>query len=66
MGGNITDEPVFMKMIKEAVHRKFEDARFKFIREPEIRGCVFSGTARMIGAMYHYKQIFEEGEKEKE
>ncbi len=66
MGGNITDEPVFMKMIKEAVHRKFEDARFKFIREPEIRGCVFSGTARMIGAMYNYKQIFEDGEKEKE
>ena len=59
LGGNITDEPAMMRMIKEAIHNKFETAVYHNIFEPKIKTVVFHSNSRMYGAVYNFRQNFE-------
>jgi Transcriptional regulator/sugar kinase len=62
LSGSITDEPMIMEMINEAVDRTFQNARFQRIYRPEIKDVVFHDDAKMYGAVYHYRQLFERDE----
>ena len=64
LGGNITDEPAMMKMIKEGIHEKFENSPYHNIFEPKIKNVVFHSNSRMYGAVYNYRQLFGSGEKQ--
>lgn len=58
IGGNIS-EPVFLKLIQEAVHRRFENVPYHNIWEPEVVESDFHSNARMFGAVYNYRQLME-------
>ncbi|MCH3961116.1 MAG: ROK family protein [Solobacterium sp.] len=60
LSGSITDEPMMMEMINEGVNRTFEKAQFKRIYRPEIKDVVFHEHAKMYGAVYHFRQLYEE------
>ena len=49
-------------MINEAVDRTFQNARYQRIYRPEIKDVVFHDDAKMYGAVYHYRQLFERDE----
>jgi predicted NBD/HSP70 family sugar kinase len=57
IGGNIMDGPVMLKMISEALDRKFDDAVYKNIFRPRIKESVFHSNSRMYGAVYNYRML---------
>lgn len=59
ISGTITDEPMIMDMINEAVDETFQNARFQRIYRPEIKDVVFHDDAKLYGAVYHYRQLYE-------
>ena len=59
IGGNITDDPTFLKLIKEAVHRRFVNVPYLNIWEPEIVESDFHSNARMFGAVYNFRRLIE-------
>lgn len=60
LSGSVTDEPLVMEMINTAVDKTFENARYHRIYRPEIRDVVFHDDAKLYGAVYHYRQLYEE------
>lgn len=61
ISGNITDEPTFVKMIKEAVNNRFQKDIYKNIVQPEIRGVTFHEDSRKYGSVYEFKRYEEKG-----
>ncbi len=57
IGGNITDDPQMLKMIDEAVQRKFEKAPYHNIFNPKIKECTFHGNSRLYGAVYNFRRL---------
>lgn len=64
IAGNITDDPIFMATIKEAVKEKFKNQTFQNIWEPEVVESTFHSHARMYGAIYHYHKYLARKESE--
>lgn len=62
IAGNITDDPTFMNLIKEAVKRRFENVLYSNIWEPEVVESDFHSNARMFGAVYNYRKTIEKME----
>lgn len=61
ISGNITDEPIFMQMIQEAVEHRFASDYYQNVFEPEIRGVTFHEDSRKYGAVYQLKKMEEDG-----
>ncbi len=61
ISGNITDEPIFMEMIQEAVEHRFASDYYQNVFEPEIKGVTFHEDSRKYGAVYQFKKMEEEG-----
>ena len=60
IGGNITDEPRFIKMIQEAIHERYETNKYKVTFEPLIKGVSFHEDSRKYGAVHLYLQMEKE------
>lgn len=60
LSGSITDEPMIMEMINHAVDETFQNAKFHRIYRPEIRDVVFHDDAKLYGAVYHFRQVYED------
>lgn len=58
IGGNI-DDPAFLRLVSDAVRRRFENVPFKNIWEPEVVESSFHSNARMYGAVYNYRSLME-------
>lgn len=63
IGGNITDEPRFIKMIQEAVHERYETNKFKVTFEPIICGVSFHEDSRKYGAVHLFLQMSRESDQ---
>lgn len=61
ISGNITDEPEFVKMIKQAIDNRFKKDIYKNIVQPEIRGVTFHEDSRKYGSVYEFKRYEQEG-----
>lgn len=61
ISGNITDEPEFVKMIKQAIDNRFQKDIYKNIVQPEIRGVTFHEDSRKYGSVYEFKRYEKEG-----
>ncbi len=59
IGGGISNEPMFIDLVKEAVEKKFDTAIFKAIPVPEVMTCRFTADANLIGAVYNFQEIME-------
>lgn len=59
LSGTITEEPIIMNMINEAVDQTFASAVLDHIYRPEISGVVFHDNAKLYGAVYHFRQLYE-------
>lgn len=59
IGGGISNEPMFIELVKEAVEEKFASAFVDAIPHPEIVVCRFQSDANLIGAVYNFKEIME-------
>ncbi len=59
IGGGISNEPMFIELVQEAVKAKFESAIFPGIPMPEVIVCRYQSDANLIGAVYNFKQIME-------
>lgn len=57
IGGNITDEPRFIKMIQEAVHERFEKSLYHNLFEPAIRSVSFHEDSRKYGAVHLFSML---------
>ena len=58
IGGNITDEPKFIDMIREAVHERFERASYHNLYEPVIRSVSFHEDSRKYGAVHLFVKMY--------
>lgn len=59
LSGNITDEPVFMDLIRKAVNEQFDQSAYQNVFRPEIRDCAFHDDARKYGAVYMFRKLKE-------
>lgn len=59
LSGNVTDEPIFMELIRKAVDEKFENSVYQNIYKPEISDCAFHDDARKYGAVYLFRKLKE-------
>ena len=59
IGGGISNEPMFIDLVKEAVEKKFDSAVFDAIPRPVIEVCRFQSDANLIGAVYNFMEIME-------
>lgn len=57
LSGNVTDEPVFMDLIREATEKKFSESYYHNVYQPEITDCSFHDDARKYGAVYLFKKL---------
>ncbi len=57
IGGGISNEPMFIEMVKEAVDEVFENAWFPVIPKPEVMVCRFQADANLIGAVYNFVEL---------
>jgi predicted NBD/HSP70 family sugar kinase len=65
IGGGISNEPMFIEMVKEAVDEVFENAWFPVISKPEVMVCRFQADANLIGAVYNFielEDLFEDNQ----
>lgn len=60
IGGGISNEPMFIDLVKEAVEQKFATALAPAIPLPEIMVCKYQSDANLIGAVYNFQQIMED------
>ena len=56
IGGGISNEPMFIGMVNEAVDRIFSTGR---IPRPEVINCRFLSDANLIGAVYNFRELKE-------
>lgn len=59
IGGGISNEPMFIDLVREAVDEKFRSALFHQIQPPEVMLCKFKRDANLIGALYNFVEIRE-------
>ena len=59
IGGGISNEPMFIDLVKEAVEEKFDSAIIDGIPRPVIEVCRFQSDANLIGAVYNFMEIME-------
>ena len=59
IGGGISNEPMFIELVKEAVEEKFNTAIIKGIPTPEVMVCKYQSDANLIGAVFNFMQIIE-------
>ncbi len=59
IGGGISNEPMFIELVQEAVREKFASAIFPGIPMPEVMVCRYQSDANLIGAVYNFQQIME-------
>lgn len=57
IGGTASNEPVFLKMMEDALKRKFDDAPFQNIFPPKIKECCFHTNSRTYGAVYNFRKV---------
>ena len=62
LSGSVTDEPLMMQIINEAVDEIFAGAQFQRIFRPEIADVVFHDDAKLYGSVYHFRQLYERPE----
>lgn len=60
VSGGITNEQMFFDLLQEAVDRKFEEAYWHLLHQPEILRCKFGREANLVGALYNYRELIEE------
>lgn len=63
IGGGISNEPMFIDLVKEAVEKRFTTAFFQLIPQPDIQVCRFQSDANLIGAVYNFMEIMEDAGK---
>lgn len=61
ISGNITDEPMFMKMIQQAVDERFEKDTYHNIFQPDIKEVTFHEDSRKYGSVYVFRTLEEKG-----
>ena len=59
IGGGISNEPMFIELLKEQVEKKFDSAIFPGIPKPEVMVCRYQSDANLIGAVYNFQEIME-------
>ena len=59
IGGGISNEPMFIELLKEAVEEKFASAFVPAIPLPEVITCKYLADANLVGAVYNYMQVVE-------
>jgi predicted NBD/HSP70 family sugar kinase len=59
LGGTITDEPFMMDMIRKGVKKNFDHALYHNVFMPDIVPVTFHSNSRKFGAVYHFRQLFE-------
>ena len=59
IGGGISNEPMFIELVQEAVQEKFATALAPAIPMPEIMVCRYQSDANLVGAVYNFMQIVE-------
>ncbi|MCR5794746.1 MAG: ROK family protein [Solobacterium sp.] len=60
IGGGISNEPMFIDLVKEAVEKRFNSAFAHLIPIPDIQVCRFQSDANLIGAVYNFMEIMED------
>lgn len=59
LSGSIADEPFMMKMIQKTVKKIFDEAKYQRITYPIIKSVTFHEHAKLYGAVYHFRQLYE-------
>ena len=59
IGGGISNEPMFIDLVKEAVDERFAQAVIQGIPKPEIMVCRYQSDANLVGAVYNFMQMVE-------
>ena len=65
IGGGISNEPMFIDLVKEAVDEVFDNAIFPVIPKPKVMVCAFQADANLIGAVYNFielQDLYEENQ----
>ena len=57
IGGGISNEPMFIDLVKEAVDEVFDKAWVPAIPKPEVMVCKFQEDANLIGAVYNFVEL---------
>lgn len=57
IGGGISNEPMFIELVREAVDDVFENAWVPVIPKPEVMVCKFQADANLIGAVYNFVEL---------
>ena len=57
IGGGISNEPMFIDLVKEAVDEVFDKAWVPAIPKPEVMVCKFQADANLIGAVYNFVEL---------
>ena len=59
IGGGISNEPMFIELVLEAVEERFSKVLFPGIQVPEIIVCKYQSDANLVGAIFNFMQIIE-------
>ncbi|MBR3358127.1 MAG: ROK family protein [Solobacterium sp.] len=59
IGGGISNEPMFIELVKEAVTERFAQAVIPGIPQPEIMVCRYQSDANLVGAIFNFMQMVE-------
>ena len=57
IGGGISNEPMFIDLVKEAVDTVFDGAFAPVIPKPQVMVCRFQADANLIGAVYNFIEL---------
>lgn len=57
IGGGISNEPMFIDLVKEAVDDVFDNAWIPVIPKPNVMVCRFQADANLIGAVYNFIEL---------
>lgn len=57
IGGGISNEPMFIDLVKEAVDDVFDNAWVPVIPKPNVMVCRFQADANLIGAVYNFIEL---------
>lgn len=57
IGGGISNEPMFLDLVKEAADEVFDNAWIPVIHKPQIMTCKFQADANLIGAVYNFIEL---------
>lgn len=57
IGGGISNEPMFIDLVREAVDEVFDHAWVPAIPKPKVMTCKFLADANLIGAVYNFVEL---------